>query len=298
MKPAALVELQAGNAAIQAYRDTNPSHFLEDLMLDMESENELHGQLMKAVSCPDWFARWGRHYLRSVACGHRLQFCNNFKDAAVQHYGGLQAKEMQNQLRLAFCALPPPTPSLPTTVAVTAAYMSTYMDATIGCFDGQGEVKMAYAPTKPVWRLNRGDEVATPYGSAKVVCVVVTPVAGRSTHMVNIGGVLLTPWHPVLLSASKAWTFPCDHASPYRTDISHVYNVVLDRHHIIVINGVQCVTMGHDFTGPVVGHDYFGSRRVVDDLATQAGWTRGRVILTDHAYRRDPVTGQVCGMVR
>jgi hypothetical protein len=43
------------------------------------------------------------------------------------------------------------------------------------------------------------------------------------------------------------------------------------------VDGFPCVTLGHGLTGPVVEHRFYGSRAVVDALATLPGWTDGLV---------------------
>jgi hypothetical protein len=35
----------------------------------------------------------------------------------------------------------------------------------------------------------------------------------------------------------------------------------------MVINGVECVTLGHGFTdNDVIAHPYFGTQKIIDDL--------------------------------
>lgn len=41
-------------------------------------------QAMMAVSRHDYFQKWGRHYVPSLARAHAVQLCNNFKDPGVQ----------------------------------------------------------------------------------------------------------------------------------------------------------------------------------------------------------------------
>ena len=74
------------------------------------------------------------------------------------------------------------------------------------------------------------------------------------------GGLIVTPWHPVRINGK--WIFPCE----VKDGILHmnkpceaVYSFVLNKHHTMSINGVECVSLGHDFKGDVVGHEYFGS---------------------------------------
>ena len=41
------------------------------------------GQLTEATSKKEWFQKWGRHYLPSLANAHMMQQCNNFKGPGV-----------------------------------------------------------------------------------------------------------------------------------------------------------------------------------------------------------------------
>jgi hypothetical protein len=44
---------------------------------------DLDGQITEATSRSDWYKKWGRHYLPSLAIAHSLQQCHNFKDPGV-----------------------------------------------------------------------------------------------------------------------------------------------------------------------------------------------------------------------
>jgi len=73
---------------------------------------DLHGQVAEALQRPEWYTKWGIHYLPSLMCAHLLQQCNNFKDPGVQQYGGNVFKAIQEQADEIFCKLPAPTPSI------------------------------------------------------------------------------------------------------------------------------------------------------------------------------------------
>jgi len=64
----------------------------------------------------------------------------------------------------------------------------------------------------------------------------------------------------------------------------------------MIINGTQCVTLGHNFQGDVVGHAYFGSQKVVNDLKRMNGWGVGRVSLPSDCFVRDRTSNLVVGM--
>ena len=81
-------------------------HFdlVEGLMKD------LAGQVTEAID-DQYFKKWGRHFLPSLARAHQLQECLNFKDPGVQHYGGNLFQTERDFADDAFNNLPAPTPS-------------------------------------------------------------------------------------------------------------------------------------------------------------------------------------------
>jgi len=67
------------------------------------------GQCVEAVAKPEYWQRWGRHYLPSVMFAHRLQQCNNFKDPGVQFYGNDLFADIRDIADTVFNKLAPPT---------------------------------------------------------------------------------------------------------------------------------------------------------------------------------------------
>jgi hypothetical protein len=122
------------------------------------------------------------------------------------------------------------------------------------------------------------------------------------------GGLLVTPWHPVwhvsrrvLPSATEkatrlaevtegAWTFPCEVPGalvvcrPCEAVFSFVIENVQERASAMMINGVQCVTLGHGLREGKVQHPYFGTDAVLDDLRTTQGWNTGASLLAQSPY--------------
>jgi len=96
------------------------------------------------------------------------------------------------------------------------------------------------------------------------------------------GGLLATPWHPVrrIGDDSGSWTFPAELVEASKRKCDAVYNLVLDSGHILLLNDViETVTLGHGLVGPVVGHDFYGTDRVLELLSAAGGWEVGRVFL-------------------
>jgi len=160
---------------------------------------------------------------------------------------------------------------------------------------------MADGTHKLVKDVVRGDKVATLGNkSVEVLCVLKTHCRGNQTELVEMdGGLLVTPFHPIRLGGK--WYFPCDVEQPILRECPAVYSFALKEDssdHVMIINGVECVTLGHNYVDDdVVRHPYFGTRKVVEDLRKMRGWERGVVELySGGCMIRDPVTGLVCGL--
>jgi len=77
---------------------------------------------------------------------------------------------------------------------------------------------------------------------------------------------MITPNHPIRINGS--WIKPRNLSQEIvrialRTT---VYNFVLDKKHIMKINGIECVTLGHEIKGNNIEHAYFGTKKIIIDL--------------------------------
>jgi hypothetical protein len=59
-------------------------------------------------------------------------------------------------------------------------------------------------------------------------------------------GLKITKNHPIL--HNETWIFPKDVFSPKKERCGFVYNLVVQDHHIAIINSVPVVLLGHGFT--------------------------------------------------
>jgi len=277
---------------------------------------DLAGQVREAIQREpeSYFDKWGKHYLPSLARAHLLQQCNNFKDPGIQFYGGKIFQDLRDKIEEIFIKLPPPKPSARSyggyggsSAAAPLASMATYYNASGGCIAGECLVSMADGSQKRVDQVRKGDKVAASAAgagsSAEVVCVVMTHCFQGKESLVTLpGGLRLTPYHPV--HKEDGWYFPLNLAVPERdAPCEAVFNFVLTGEPTMVVNGVECVMLGHGLEGDVVGHPYFGSQRVIDDLRGMRGYEEGRVELFPSACGgksmvRDEKTGMICGFVR
>jgi hypothetical protein len=165
------------------------------------------------------------------------------------------------------------------------------------CFLADGHVQMTNGTTKRIDQLRAGDLVA---GNHRVRCVLKTEV--NRAMIVRLGegpGCGFTENHPVRFGG--AWYHPHQLKPSVDTRTDAVYNFVLDTGHILVINGVETCTMGHDFEGPVISHPYFGKRvpglsNILDDLAVDPGWADGYVTWRNVHFAYNPQNGYIMGL--
>lgn len=249
---------------------------------------EVSDQVSKAVSIPEWYQRWGRHYLRAVRCAHLNQQCTNFKDPGQQHYGGVLFKDGRDDADEAFLRLPPPTPSAsrppatrglsgvragvhcgatrggatrgggsPTAVFRSLSHtvdMSRYHDAAGSCFAGDGQVARMDGTTTRVDAVRRGDVLVDGRGAAvTVVCVLETRLPVCTVITTLSTGLRVTPWHPVCVNGT--WAFPCqvDGAHTAQDHTCHtVYSLLVERDgqwaDTVVIDNTVCIALAHGRT--------------------------------------------------
>ena len=80
----------------------------------------------------------------------------------------------------------------------------------------------------------------------------------------------------------------------------YIYNVVLDSGHVLIINDVKCVTLGHNYTdNNVIKHPYFGSQEIIKDLKKKYSdeWNNGLITLKKNSYIRNENTKLISNLV-
>ena len=275
---------------------TNTDPEVQAMMRDIESEQESEGQIGMA---PAHFGRWGEHYMRSYRTAQQHQQCMNFKDPGLQIYGGELFRAIQTSGDTAFCTLPPPTPSRTrafasygSVPAAPVASMSVFHNASSGCFHGDNKIRMADGTQKRIVDTQPGETVWTPSGPSRIRAVVVCNSHAPSQPMTQIGALSITPWHPIRVNG--AWVYPATVASYTSRPVKTVYNFVLEAHHIVHVEGMECITLGHGIQEPVAAHAFFGTERVIEDLMKLPGWAIGRPEFMNLTTVRD-ADGMICG---
>ena len=145
----------------------------------------------------------------------------------------------------------------------------------------------------PVSALKAGDNVRVSGGQvARVICVVESANPPRDPLFSLPGGLEITANHPIRVAGG--WKKPSTVGNPVTLG-GKVYNFVLDSNHIILVDGIECVTLCHAFTDEGVAHEYLGTERVVKDLMDLHGWTDGKVVV-DLCIHDEDGSGAVIGL--
>ncbi len=139
----------------------------------------------------------------------------------------------------------------------------------------------------------RGDMVSAGFQgqSAEILCVVRTRIDNQTPYLVEFeGGLLVTEMHPIRVNGQ--WRFPVEISPPRLCpDVPYIYSFVMKTSHVMVINGFECIGLGHNFTNdPVAVHPFLGSNRILEALSDLQGWKNGLVTLREGAFVRSPQT--------
>jgi len=80
-------------------------------------------------------------------------------------------------------------------------------------------------------------------------------------------GLLITNYHPVFVQNEGKWRFPVDVKQSEKVYVDQYYNFVLEAGHVMNVNGMKCITLGHGIKrDEVLEHEYLGTQAIIEDL--------------------------------
>lgn len=247
-----------------------------NLLKNLKNNDPNDGQVEKAFYKKEWLTKWGIHYLKYFISSHLNHSCTNFKDSSLEEYAGPLFTKVRSEVESVFDLIPVPTPSL-SSKPYTGDFKYTFYNASGSCFDGFSKTTLFDGKKIFVKDVKKGDKLINSDGNVmNVVCVLKTKVPDNKVIMNNINGMLITPYHPVRFNG--IWNFPCDFSKPENVNCDYMYDFVVDNHHVVTINGVDVITLGHGFKGnPITEHHFFGTDKVINKLKENKGWENGLV---------------------
>jgi len=174
-----------------------------------------------------------------------------------------------------------------------------------GCFANTCTV-MLYQPKEndfislPISQLKKGDFVKVTdldgfEGISRVDCMVVIH-RKISSPLVEFksDGLRITKNHPMRING--IWYRPKDMLNgkdiQYVEYSDSVYNMVLDRRCVLLmVNGIECVTLGHGIEREMVYDHFYGTEKVVERMSRIPGWENG--LVTVHGSLRSKTSDDV-----
>ena len=309
--------VNAFNRKLHDYNCLAKDQYIQNIMDDFS------GQVKEALNMTndglkeDWFSRWGIHYLRSLQEAYKNEMCNNFKDKGILNFKSRMFDSLCDSISTIFEAIPPPKPDIVNPVR-RAIYrggsvacgtnlpepqtqlrsMSVYNNAGGGCCIGTSGILMADKSIKEIRDIKNGDLVITcdPCNMneqviSEVECLVFTKSHNYkellSTISNNTASLSITPYHPVLNLHTDKWVYPCTLSPPLTRACEGVYTLVVKNRSPVIVQGFVYATLGHNIEGDVIGHPYFGTEKVINDLKKFISYSNGLVELKKEYFIRN-----------
>tara|TARA_B110000495_G_C22921494_1_gene538354 strand:+ start:86 stop:574 length:489 start_codon:yes stop_codon:yes gene_type:complete len=155
---------------------------------------------------------------------------------------------------------------------------------------------------KKVQDIKKGDRVVTAsflhgkgieYTIGEIECIVRTECDDLE-KMIQIDNLHITPYHPILVDYK--WGFPINTGEEIYMEIPYIYTFVINNRRSVIIDDYIFATLGHNMTGEVIGHQYFGTNDVISDLKKKESYHGGVVDLKKDMLQRDTTTNNVIGI--
>jgi len=276
---------------------------INGLFADLVGMGELGGRMTKAVSTIERFNRWGQHYLRSITRSHHIQLRTNFIDVGLQVYGGPTFVNQQDEGGKIFIQLPMVMSKQPrydnfANIQNNNAAVNNPpppIDNTVyygggggGCFHESCFVNVMTSEGKEVKtilsKVKKGDKVIVIDNGmknfAQVICVIKINL-DQNERLIEFPstGLKITKKHPIWLN--NKWQLPIDIANNsnlakiIEKSSNVVYNFILEHSHVLIVNDMECVTLGHGIKEAF--HPFYGTSEVIDVIKKSSGYENGFV---------------------
>ena len=299
------------------------SKLKDDKDIEKEFQNNmiesLTDQISKSVSMKvgeqSYFNKWGEFYIEQLIRALNQQIKPNFKDNVCFQFGGEYFNNIVDKSSDIFDNMPPPKPSniqITNSLSYSSSYrsignysyqppvnMCNFNNRDGGCFAGHCLVRLQDNKLKQIKDLVKNDVIISfdPKNNYKEVTTKVKGLIKINykyqKQLIKFikTNLEITNYHPIYCEENNEWIFPIDktYDSVELTEENCVYNIVLENYHIIEVNSVKCITLGHNYEFDVLSHPYFGSNKVINDLNSDQNFANNGFIEIDETkITRDP----------
>ena len=263
----------------------NNDPLTQGMIKNLVGDGSNEGQIKLAVSNMVYFKRWGEFYLDQLSRSLNQQIKPNFKDESCL-FGGTVFHNIVDKASDIFDTMPPPTPSLE--LRNNSSYnshsqqsyrsmvsMSAFNDAGGGCIDSNCLIDMFDGTKKQLKNVKKFDVVKSIDKNNNIVgavveCVFETIITSGERDFIKLEGVNITPWHPIkfgLFGKEEKWYFPNELFGTYKLNCNSMITLVLDSYHIMFINNIKCITLGHNFEdNSKLKHPFYGTNLVLNNF--------------------------------
>lgn len=262
-------------------------------------EKDFIGEIQLALLNSENFNKWGKYYIPSITGAYCRQECNNFRDYGLQTFCSSEFEKLRDDINKMCEEMPDPVPSRQpyvnsqNTTSYTARPVSiqAYQNCG-GCLHGSCLIEtpegfIQYDVIK------KGDKVKNTDGGISIVeCVIKYKCSSNKIQLCLFDNeLMITPYHPILYF--NRWTFPHQLSTPIEYNCDYVYNIVLNDRKSIYVNGTKCCTLGHGIDGDVIGHPFFGTEVVIDNLKEFVNQYQDGLVYSIRDIKRDETTGLI-----
>jgi hypothetical protein len=226
------------------------------------------------------------------------ELCNNFKDAGISNFGGELFENIRDNVSDIFDSQPPPKQDIKPirsnniictrNIPIPAPTSQSYNISTGPCCAENSYVTMLNNNKKLIKNVKKGDIVIS-YDknmnktTSIIECVIKTKCK-KMCSMIQIDKLNITPYHPIIYN--NKWSFPINIGIQIYVDTEYIYSIVTNNRNSIIVDGYIFATFGHGIHGDVIGHDFFGTDNVINDIKKFKSYNDGYVILYPYMIHR------------
>ena len=304
---------------LQAYKSSDNSEqvqIIADLISHIESF-ELKTDLTEAllldlkdqvnIAFTQYLHKWGQYYIPSLIFAYQQEQCHNFKDKAVQLFGGQYFRNLCDEIEEIFMKIPVPKPQpspyqnqgvmrggYVSAAAPAPTSMRQFYNTTGGCFTGDTLIQINENQYLKAKDIKKNQKIITVNNQITEVKVVIK-FQVNDMPIIRCNNLGITAWHPIKLKSSNEWFFPISKFKENKENCGCVYNFVLESGHIIIIDNFEAVTLGHNLKNKITNHDYFGNK-IIYDLQLCKGWKNGFIEFDKNCFKRKSNTNEISGI--
>ena len=280
------IEYQTLYKLIEENLENNPNNYLLNGMLENLCGNTKNrGQIELAIES-NYFNKWGEFYLDQLSRALNQEIKPNFKDEGCR-FGGEMFNDIVDKASDIFDNLEPPNPSLIRQNSYTSSNnyqplrsLAVYNNLSGGCFSTDCYITLANGneirvnqlkPNMLIQSLDNNHKKVT----ARVLCIFETCV-NRVIDMVKFdNGLVITPWHPIYYN--DAWVFPTLINPCEPVYCARYLTLVLDNHHIAIVNKTPVITLASQFKTSMLNHPYYSTNNVIDSLKKHDNYNKQHI---------------------